>query len=94
MRVKEISSSGGACPYQCEGTLEDGCIFYLRYRWGCLILRAATNEEVLWENDSIVYNKVIGEDMEGWADNEKFHKELDGIIEFPEGFIFEYDFIK
>lgn len=91
MKVKQITSSGGACPYQCEGILEDGRIFYLRYRWGKLTLRVAAHEDFLWENNSVVFSKVIGEDMEGFADNEKFHQELDGIIEFPEGFVFEYD---
>lgn len=91
MKVKEITSSGGACPYQCEGVLEDGRIFYLRYRWGKLTLRAAAHEDFLWENDSVVFSKVIGNSLDGCVDNEKVHKELDQIIEFPQGFVFEYD---
>lgn len=36
MTVKTLTKTCEACPAQWEGTLEDGRVIYIRYRWGSL----------------------------------------------------------
>lgn len=90
--IKSIESAGGACPYQIEATTEDGKWFYLRYRGGWLRYVVA-NDFTCWamsKKDSWYdYSKKIGEDFDGIADHEKFMTELDGRVQFPEGFKFQ-----
>lgn len=90
--IKTIKSAGGACPYQLEGETSDGKWFYLRYRGGWLryVVAETHTSWIKSRKDSWYdYSKQIGEELDGWADHEKFITELDGRIKFPEGFKFE-----
>lgn len=90
--IKTIKSAGGACPYQVEAETSDGKWFYLRYRGGWLRYVVAETHTTWMKSkkDSWYdYSKQIGEELDGWADHEKFMKELDGRVQFPEGFKFE-----
>lgn len=91
MKVKSIEYSGGVCPYQAEGTLEDERFFYLRYRGGRLALYVDKNKGRLPDKDNLVFEDKYGDQYDGGANNEVFHKKLDSIIEFPEGFVFQYE---
>jgi len=93
MKVKKITDCGGACPYQCEGFLEDGREFYLRYRSGNLTLRAWDQTGTMMADKSVVFREGIGGEFDGWPNNDLFHQKLDAIIEFPKDFIFQYDYI-
>jgi hypothetical protein len=92
IKVVSIDYAGGACPYQLEGKTEDGKWFYLRYRGGWLRYVVAEthttwmkSKKDSWYN----YSKQIGDEYDGGADHEKFMTELDGRVQFPEGFKFE-----
>lgn len=90
MKVKSIDYHGGACPYQCEGQLEDGRFFYLRYRGGGLRLYVGDRMGQLPSEECLVFQDRFGCEDDGLADNEIFHQKLDGIIKFPPNFIFGY----
>jgi len=74
MKVKNIIQTCGACPSQWEGTLEDGRMFYARYRWGGLSVRisekstndsmeAVRGKEVLYENIGDGYDGVLDQSV-------------------------------
>lgn len=56
-KIINIYCSCGACPTQYEGTLEDGRMFYFRYRHGF----ASLNESI--EPTDNIYDAVIGEEL-------------------------------
>lgn len=87
--LKTIYSAGGACPYQLEATTEDNQWFYLRYRNG--ILRYAIAPSFIsWaksrKDNAYVFNKKIGDDLDGYAEHEEIYPHLKDLIKFPDGF--------
>lgn len=44
--LKEVTNSGGACPYQIEGVVDNGDYFYLRYRAGLLRCGCSDSEHL------------------------------------------------
>ena len=52
--VKEITFSGGSCPFQLEGKTVNDEDIYVRYRWGCLRVEI---------NGKTILSKQIGEDQ-------------------------------
>lgn len=92
IKIKSVEYAGGACPYQLEATTDDGKWFYLRYRGGWLRYVVAESH-TSWRNNKkdkwYDYSKQIGDDLDGWADHDKMSLELEGRVEFPEGFRIE-----
>jgi len=67
MYITELNQTCGACPSQWEGKLNDGRMFYIRYRWGYLSVRIsenATNDV----GDAVGGQEILGEqvDKSGW----------------------------
>ena len=92
--IKTIKYAGGACPYQLEAETSDGKWFYLRYRGGWLRYVVAETHTTWMKSrkDSWYdYSKKIGDEYDGMADHEKFMTELDGRVQFPENFKFEFE---
>lgn len=71
MKIINLECTCGACPTQYEGKLEDGRMFYFRYRWGYASLSVSPKES----ND--VYDAVSGEEVYG----EQLSDEWDGVLE-------------
>ena len=68
-QIRETTWSGGSCPFQWEGFLDDGRAFYIRYRWGGLsfsISHEPTDsiEDAVGAN--IVFFERIGEELDGY----------------------------
>jgi hypothetical protein len=94
IRVEKIYSAGGACPYQLEGLTDSGEWFYLRYRGGRLRCGVWKSEHYFMTNDCNynLFDKVIGDRLDGFPDHETFMKHLKDIIIFPEGFEFRQEY--
>lgn len=92
IKIKEIIESGGACPYQLVANTECGKRIYLRYRNGRLRWGFLTDHEIT--PNKYEFDKKIGEDLDGFPDDEIFKKVLDSSIEFPHDFLFNYDYYK
>lgn len=93
IRITKIEISGGACPYQIEGTTEDGEYFYLRYRGGRLRAGVAKNHAEFWNrnwsSDNSPYNVIdieYGHPLDGSCREEEHRKLLEGKVIFPEWF--------
>lgn len=91
IKIKSIEYAGGACPYQLEGTTEDGQWIYIRYRDGWLryVVRQSPSHWVRPNEPWYDYSEKVGEDLDGWADHDKIYPHLKDKIQFPEGFIIE-----
>ena len=90
--ISKIISAGGACPYQLEAETSDGKWMYLRYRGGWLryVVAESHTSWMKSKKDSWYdFRMKIGEDLDGWADHEKFMEMLKDKIQFPDGFKFE-----
>ena len=44
LKIIELTKTCEACPAQWEGTLEDGRMIYIRYRWGYLEARVSKKQ--------------------------------------------------
>ena len=89
MKVTYINQTCGACPSQWEGNLEDGRMFYARYRWGCLSIELSkekTNNVMMamGEDGNLIYNERLGDEFDGVFDQ----SELIGIMR-SKGFTFK-----
>lgn len=91
VKIKTITSSGGACPYQLEAITEDDKYLYLRYRGGRLRAGVSDNESSFGHTSESynIINKQIGHQLDGSADPELFSEHLRDLIKFPDGFLFE-----
>ena len=89
--IKTIDYAGGACPYQLEGTTEDGKWIYIRYRGGWLryVVRETAAHWARPNEPWYDFSKKIGEDLDGWADHDFIYPHLKDLIQFPEGFRIE-----
>jgi hypothetical protein len=68
MKVTEITQTCSACPSQWEGKIEDGRMFYARYRWGCLSVRLSeTPTENLYEvlDGNTLIDLELGDEFDG-----------------------------
>ena len=76
-----------ACPSQWEGNLEDGRIFYIRYRWGYFSasVSKAPSEEVSDALDGIeILGIQYGDEYDGHMDEETMINLLKGHFDFSE----------
>lgn len=91
--ITEIIYAGGACPYQLEAQTSEGHYLYLRYRDGRLRAGTAPTEAQFGHRaeDYNIINEKVGEDLDGWADHDKFMMLLKDKIKFPEEFVFKFE---
>ncbi len=67
MKVDSIVQTCPACPSQWEGTLDDGRMIYIRYRWGRLSVRVSpepTNDIGDAVRGDEIHASIVGES--GW----------------------------
>lgn len=87
MKVTSIVQTSTACPSQWEGTLEDGRMVYVRYRWGYLSVRVSptpTTEVLDAVDGEEVFGKEIGGGLDGWLSYSQLKEEVPAdVIEFP-----------
>ena len=88
IKIKEITESGGAAPYQLSALTECGNEIYLRYRWGNLKWGFVQKDEYI--PSSYVYSEKIGDDLDGFPDDALFKEKLKDQLDFPDGFVFSY----
>ena len=70
MEVVKIKQTCLACPSQWEGSLEDGRMFYARYRWGCLSIEVSKKPTInvymaMGEDGDLIYNEELGDEYDG-----------------------------
>lgn len=86
--LKEVTLSGGACPYQIEGYVDNGDYFYLRYRAGRLRCGCSQTELEFWKVIKWnVIDKNIGDVNDGYSFRQMLF-EFNGNIVFPIDFDF------
>lgn len=66
-RVVDVRQTCWACPAQWEGTLDDGRMFYVRYRWGYLSVRVspAPTTDI---DDAVAGEEIFGDSLGGEFD--------------------------
>jgi len=65
--VKSVVQTCFACPSQWEGSLEDGRMFYVRFRWGYLSVRVSA-EPTKNSMDAVGGSEIFGGSVEDeWA---------------------------
>jgi hypothetical protein len=81
MKVREIKQTCFACPSQWEGHLDDGRMFYVRYRWGGLRIELSNspteNISDVFHDGEIIHTETLGDGFDGMLEEEK----LIGIME-------------
>lgn len=87
VKIKKITYCGGAAPYQLEAITECGQEIYLRYRRGRLSWGFVERGRCI--PDNYVFSEKIGDDYDGFADDELFKRVLGDALIFPDGFKFE-----
>ena len=68
MKIEDIYMTCSACPSQWEGFLEDGRMFYARYRWGHLTLDLSiepTDDVYTAMDGEEIISKTIGDQYDG-----------------------------
>lgn len=86
LRVKELTQTCSACPSQWEGTLDDGRMVYVRYRWGYLSVRVSPGEadDVM---DAVggeeVFGAEIGDELAGVLTYQQLRDCTSEFVEWP-----------
>lgn len=86
MKVIKLTKTCEACPSQWEGTLEDGRMIYIRYRWGYLSVRISEDKtedigDAVALGDEI-FGKQINERPLGFMDYEELVKLTSHILDY------------
>jgi hypothetical protein len=76
MKVTNLERTCIGCPSQWQGHLEDGRMFYGRYRWGHLTVRLSKSptkhlDDVFYKGE-IIHQEKIGDEFDGSMDDEQF----------------------
>jgi len=69
LEIKNIRKTCSACPTQWEGYLDDGRMFYIRYRYGRLAFRISeTPTDNVYDavSGEALYMEQIGDDLDGF----------------------------
>ncbi len=75
-----------ACPSQWEGTLEDGRMIYIRFRWGYLSIKESDNktDDVM---DAVggreIYGEQLSDRLDGVLGNEELIEKTKHILTYP-----------
>ncbi len=76
MKIKSIKQTCPACPSQWEGHLEDGRMFYIRYRWGHLSISVSdkpTDDVYDAVKGKEVLSKDVGDELDGTMSWDELH---------------------
>ncbi len=81
MKVKSYTQTCFACPSQWEGFLEDSRPFYVRFRWGQLVIRVGSLGDSFdncpfWTG---IYNEKISDDLDGLISWEEVNIIMEGL---------------
>jgi len=85
MKVNKFVMTCGACPSQWEGHLEDGRMFYIRYRWGYLSARVSpVPTEDVYEavSGEEVYCEELGGEYDGELSTEDMQRRTNMTFEW------------
>ena len=91
VKIKKILESGGARPYQLTAVTECGKTIYLRYRNGRLRWGFLSDYNTV--PSKYEFDKVIGDRLDGFPDDEAFKRELGESLKFPELFEFSEKYV-
>jgi len=75
-----------ACPSQWEGKLEDGRMFYARFRWGYLSVRVSegvTNNAMDAVSGSEIFGGSVEDEWAGCMSTSEMAKAVRGVLEIP-----------
>lgn len=90
--IVKITRSTEACPAQWDGETNNGEYVYIRYRFGTLRAGMGKTESEMWnrtkeDGTCDVYNmfqKTIGEHLDGWMEYQTMKNHLSDVFNFPE----------
>lgn len=76
MKVTKIEKTCYACPAQWEGTLEDGRMFYIRYRWGGLSIEVSKKPttdiyKAMGSDANMIYCENLSDSLDGFLEEEE-----------------------
>jgi hypothetical protein len=73
-------------PSQWDGRTFDGLFVYVRYRWGWLSIGSGTTAVQAVTNDNDVFEKQLGNRLDGKLEYERLREVTAGVIEWPQDF--------
>lgn len=79
MKVKTIAKTCSACPSQWEGHLEDGRMFYARYRWGRLTVAVSdepTDDVFVAVDGELAVDVMLGDPYDGSLGYADLHSQM------------------
>jgi hypothetical protein len=82
MKVTEITKTCSACPSQWEGKIEDGRMFYARYRWGYLSLELSdkpTNDVYEAMDGSVLIGLQLGDEFDGVLSEDELVEQMEKV---------------
>jgi hypothetical protein len=85
-KVVKITNTCEGCPSQWEGTLSDGRMIYVRYRWGFLSVRVSdqpTQHVSDAVGGNVIFEEPYGDDLSGVMSFTELVQLTDHIIEWP-----------
>ena len=92
--VKAVVLTCSACPSQWDGVLDDGRSIYVRYRWGGLSIRVAS--EVGPEGDAVggkeIFSGNFGDGLDGVMSYEELKTHTLGVFSWPEAQVSDEEF--
>jgi len=85
-KVNKIIRTCSACPSQWEGTLSDGRMIYIRYRWGFLTVSVSdgpTNSIDDAVKGYKIYSEQIGDPLDGILGYGKLKGIISDFVDLP-----------
>lgn len=81
MKVTNLIQTCVACPAQWEGHIEDGRMFYCRYRWGNLSITISEKPttDVMEAMDEELYYETLGGHFAGEISEDDLIEKMEGI---------------
>jgi hypothetical protein len=86
IRVRKLTQTCERSPSQWQGTTDDGLFVYVGYRWGFLSIGTGVTESEAIANRNNVFEKRLGDSLDGTLEYEKLRDVTRALIEWPEGF--------
>lgn len=86
VRVASLTQTCAKSPSQWEGRTNDGQQVYVRYRWGRLTIGIGNTVEEPVKNQNNLFEKQLGDRLDGHLDYAKLRTLTDGLIEWPDSF--------
>jgi hypothetical protein len=85
-RVSRLTQTSERDPSQWEGRTFDGLFVYVRYRWGWLTISSGTTAAQAVMNDNNLFEKQLGDRLDGKLEYERLREVTAGVIEWPQEF--------